>query len=1584
MKFKSFISFFIVLSIIATSTISVLLASAVEKTNSFATQHMEVDFSNYSIRNGNGKKGTTTSDTVTEVSKDYGNTRFGVANDGVSFSIKGDTDKYLNFSVTDQYLNRYFYSDRACIINPTGGTTSNTSYYIDGSAKYRISFDYLLSKEDGTGDVYVLVYSNSAYTIINSTINKNTNILAKIKLDSTMESSQKTGWYATTVDFDGSVVGNSSLAFAFVTSKTVESSTTSYNVNNNFAYEVSIDNIVADRLGTAVLHYGTDSTEVLYGIPESTNSNMRCKDDGITPNNDVYSTTSPEKINLPKDVVWYSEPEFINKVTSVDYFPCEMSFYAQDTKIIDEVFKTQHMKVDFNDYAILNGNGKTGKTNVTETTKNNGNTRFGLTNDGISISIDGNNDKYLHFSLSEQYLNRYYYCDRAIIMNPTGGITEASSYCVIESANYRISFDYQLSKEEATGDVFVIVYSNSGYTITNSSINKNTKILAKIKLDCSVKSENKDGWYKATADFVGYSAANSSLAFTFVTSRTGETSVAPVNNNTNFAYDICVDNVVADRMASARLYFANGEKETLVGVPKSTKDNMYSNTEKLYSECEGDIIGLKGNWFEDPALSVPVDNNSLFKPVDNKRYYQEGYSRNASAIIPSTSFQAGTGTENDPFLISTANELAYLASLVKQSADTKHTTGKYYKLTNDIIINEDVNSPKYSWITGTSSKQTFNGTLDGNGFKISGLFIDDMDVLGGLFISLGNGAVIKNLGLTNSYIETVNITGAFAATVDSESSDEVQIIACYCDDSVIVNGNAGYVGGFVGYANTPLSLRYCYFTGIVKSTLPSNAGTAVGSSNSKLTIKSSYFAPNESTGITINEICGTVGEGSVAYNTYSTNKSQMVYVRQLSKEDMMSSQALRNMTRFDFENIWSVSDKTPVLKRFTDDLAIEPQEFSDPFDLNVYNDAKPGDIWSGGYSSSLEGSGTKNDPYLISTAEDMAYLAKIVSEHRVINKNNLTDGKYYKLTDDIYLNDVSDNNWTQKNPKQWIFGWSRDQAFSGYLDGAGHVIYGMYFDETDENMYCSLLIATDPGAEIKNLGIANSVIYNHSGYSSAITCGIRQMKSTRVTKISNCFVASDVIIESISGTVGGILAGAGHAFSIEDCYSLATVAGAKSKVGTLLGYVWSHNYKDSNDKVLQSDITNCFGMTKSKCAFTGSLSDGTEISTKNLYSNSTAMDASESLPLSQIIGENAKNSLVGFDFTNIWEVMPELSAGLKIFSTVSHKYTSSFYFTRPITTITFDSNKGKPVNSISGYPGDKLVLPTTTRNADIFEGWYVYSSLDVPFTYDFFPEDDITLYAKYQLVGSDQDFEDYEYSTPGLDGMDDDYEWFGIGSSDFSSDYIHNGIHSLHRKGLDDNYQVASIANTNTVKLLIGNEYTFKMYVYLKESELMDENLILAYLKYPDWAYEVIDTQNICKISSLQIGDWKEITFNFVAAGEYLGIVTPGYTNLFIDDITVIPTGKTGLTNQNLNGPYSAVGVRYETYEVPDDSVDENSTENTTTKKKYKVVKKIKKNNQNRNNNTILYILVSVVGVIIVLGAIVCIIIIKKRKRLRN
>ena len=86
------------------------------------------------------------------------------------------------------------------------------------------------------------------------------------------------------------------------------------------------------------------------------------------------------------------------------------------------------------------------------------------------------------------------------------------------------------------------------------------------------------------------------------------------------------------------------------------------------------------------------------------------------------------------------------------------------------------------------------------------------------------------------------------------------------------------------------------------------------------------------------------------------------------------------------------------------------------------------DVWDGETASTAfdDGDGlTPGTAFQISTPEQLA--------GAIFNGGG---NKYYKLTADIYLNDVTNPNWKDNSPNSW----TTDALFNGFIDGNNNII----------------------------------------------------------------------------------------------------------------------------------------------------------------------------------------------------------------------------------------------------------------------------------------------------------------------------------------------------------------------------------------------------------------------------------------------------------------------------------------------------------------------------------------------------------------
>ena len=163
-----------------------------------------------------------------------------------------------------------------------------------------------------------------------------------------------------------------------------------------------------------------------------------------------------------------------------------------------------------------------------------------------------------------------------------------------------------------------------------------------------------------------------------------------------------------------------------------------------------------------------------------------------AALADVSVYLAGSGTENEPYKISTAEELKAFRDLVN-NAKTAEDTKIDAVLENDIDLEGEAWTPiaqKSISIEGT--EYGYCGTFDGNGHTISGLNVMGNFRCAGLF-GVVTGATIKNLTVAGkvSSNDTLCKVGGIAGYADSSTIEN-------CTNWCTVTGSY-YAGGIVGW-----------------------------------------------------------------------------------------------------------------------------------------------------------------------------------------------------------------------------------------------------------------------------------------------------------------------------------------------------------------------------------------------------------------------------------------------------------------------------------------------------------------------------------------------------------------------------------------------------------------------------------------------------------------------------------------------------------------------------------------------------------------------------------------------------------------
>lgn len=203
----------------------------------------------------------------------------------------------------------------------------------------------------------------------------------------------------------------------------------------------------------------------------------------------------------------------------------------------------------------------------------------------------------------------------------------------------------------------------------------------------------------------------------------------------------------------------------------------------------------------------------------------------------------GTGTEADPYIISTAADFAAMAN--NCNADHKGT-GEYFKMTNDIdFCGSEANPTQLPAIGKDGNAQItkiaygFDGTFDGDGHTISGIYHTENGnnaegKYNALFGCIDKNGVVKNIVFSeNNYITSYNYVGSIA----SLNMGTIQNCTNYADITA-TNFAAGGICGFMVNGNG--TVKDCHNYGNVTA-MTYASGICGGSLSAKSITTYSYL-----------------------------------------------------------------------------------------------------------------------------------------------------------------------------------------------------------------------------------------------------------------------------------------------------------------------------------------------------------------------------------------------------------------------------------------------------------------------------------------------------------------------------------------------------------------------------------------------------------------------------------------------------------------------------------------------------------------------------------------------------------------------
>ncbi|MDR3186052.1 MAG: hypothetical protein LBU04_04510 [Christensenellaceae bacterium] len=511
---------------------------------------------------------------------------------------------------------------------------------------------------------------------------------------------------------------------------------------------------------------------------------------------------------------------------------------------------------------------------------------------------------------------------------------------------------------------------------------------------------------------------------------------------------------------------------------------------------------------------------------------------NGEKIVFASTQSLDTTTPQNPYIVSTVADWNNLTLNWSMRDGLDNDSPVYVRLSNNISFENSTFNR-----LGTDS-YPYYGTFDGNGKILTNITysVTDADENIGVFGVIGEGAVVKNLGIYNATIEGNLNTGALAG------SNFGSIVSCFANASIISNGING--GGLVGYNEGSIKTTYTSgsitYAGIAPTV--SNLGGIVGKMQDgelsysytiiahfgnvgniggiagfayndqplladKTRIEYSFFA---------NEIFGankTIGnKESITFPTL--NAYGNFYIESSIKGGNNGLNNVRfNDTATDgaWQNEFKMTDGSaffgPNLVVFS--TTTESRDLS--FNSTIVRRFGAFPNATGTWGSEV------NNPYVISSPEHF----RIISQ-AVYNPNSQTyttyAGKYFYIDQDI---DFSNFELTPIGTDA--------HRFMGILDGGGHTLSNIKWSAQSSVSRNDLAIFRYVGrsGQISNINIDASCEFN--GDITVASLVARLDGGT----ISNIFSEATV---SGSNFVGGIVGQATNAARVSNCLSRASVS----------------------------------------------------------------------------------------------------------------------------------------------------------------------------------------------------------------------------------------------------------------------------------------------------------------------------------------------------------------------------------------------------------------------------------------------------------
>ena len=496
---------------------------------------------------------------------------------------------------------------------------------------------------------------------------------------------------------------------------------------------------------------------------------------------------------------------------------------------------------------------------------------------------------------------------------------------------------------------------------------------------------------------------------------------------------------------------------------------------------------------------------------------------------------SGSGTATDPYLIGSDADWETFVSYINDKGGNYRYS--YYKLTADIKVT--------SMAGKNNDDNAFKGVFDGNGHTMTLDLTDDGNSYCAPFRYVGK-STFKRLHIAG---KITSISYNAASLVGFQKYGTLNIYNCWSSVDIMCTKKSSYScnAGFVGYiSESDININNCRFDGSLQGADADGCSGFVGqrsSNRSSMNISNCLFAPTQLTVATDNSYTFAYKSDVNTNNYYTTplGKEQGTAIGNMTDSELLNKLGkgwekkgdkivpvfdIKNLTTGSIEcnTFWAYTGEevtvTPTVKDM-DGNTVSAENYSVSFspspvkEVGQYTMTVKGN--ANGYSGTLthqfkvaqniSGTGTQEDPYLITSAEDWNLFAKSVEGGIDYYK------KYVKLTNNITISTMVG-----------VCDESGDRPFRGIFEGDNHTLTAnITSTATDDNKNNQ---GVAPFHLIKQATIQNLTVAGQITSASKYAAGLVGWVDGNYSRsyIKNCVVKATITTSAdcAGGFVGNI------------------------------------------------------------------------------------------------------------------------------------------------------------------------------------------------------------------------------------------------------------------------------------------------------------------------------------------------------------------------------------------------------------------------------------------------------------------------------